>query len=357
MKIIHCSDLHLDSRMEANLSSEQAKERNHEILLTFQRMVQYAKQNDVDIVMIAGDLFDSNRISSSTVDYFFNAIRNAKDIDFLYLKGNHDESKRTKKQEDLPDNLKLFHDEWMYYHYDFLTIAGIEINQENASSLYPSLSLDPNQTNIVMLHGQETTQPGVDMVCLPQLKNKNIDYLALGHIHSYKKEVLDERGSYAYCGCLEGRGFDECGEKGFILLDVNPQHIETTFVPFARRQLHDVEVDITGKETNPEIKAAMEEASAHIKQEDLVKFTLVGEYTLDTRRDFERLKKDFQDRFYFCKIKDNSHLKIEKENYEHDISLKGEFIRKVMASTLSDEEKEEIIVAGIQALSGKEITQ
>ena len=356
MKLIHCSDLHLDSKMEANLSSHQAKERNHEILLTFERMVTYAKQNDVDIVMIAGDLFDTERIAASSVDYFLNEIRNAKDIDFLYLKGNHDESKHAFVGQQIPDNLKLFCDEWTYDQYDFLTIAGIEINDENASSLYSQLTLDPNQTNIVMLHGQETTQPGVDMVCLPQLKNKHIDYLALGHIHSYKKEVLDERGSYAYCGCLEGRGFDECGEKGFIVLDVKPQKIETTFVPFARRQLHDVEVGITGKETITDMKHAMEEASSTISHDDLVKFTLVGEYTFDTQKDLDFLKKAFQDRFYFCKIKDNSHLKIEKENYEHDLSLKGEFIRKVMASTLSEEEKEEIIVAGIQALSGKEIT-
>lgn len=355
MKIIHCSDLHLDSRMEANLSFEKAKERNHEILLTFERLVKYAKQNDVDLVMFAGDLFDTERISASTVDYFLNEIRNAKEIDFLYLKGNHDESKHAFIGEELPDNLKLFNDQWISYNYDFLTITGIEINKDNASALYQELSLNKEETNIVMLHGQEATQPGVDMVCLPQLKNKNIDYLALGHIHSYKKERLDDRGSYAYCGCLEGRGFDECGEKGFILLDVKPHNIQTTFVPFAKRQLHDVEVDITGKETITEIKRAMEVASSSIDHNDLVKFTLVGEYTFDTQKDFEFLKKAFADDFYFSKIKDSSHLKIEKENYENDISLKGEFIRKVMASDLSNHEKEEIICAGIQALSGKEI--
>ena len=357
MKLIHCSDLHLDSRMEANLSSEKAKERNHEILLTFERLVKYAKKEQVDLVLIAGDLFDTERISSTTVDYFLNEIRNASDIDFLYLKGNHDESKHAFIGQQIPDNLKRFNDQWTYYHYDFLTIAGIEINQENASSLYQELDLNKEETNIVMLHGQEATQPGVDMVCLPQLKNKHINYLALGHIHTFKKEKLDEMGEYAYCGCLEGRGFDECGEKGFVLLDVKPQAIQTTFVPFAKRQLHDVTVDITGKETITDIKRAMEIASKNISHDDLVKFTLIGEYTFDTQKDFDFLKKAFVDDFYFCKIKDKSHLKIEKENYEHDISLKGEFIRKVMASTLSDEEKEEIICAGIQALSGKEITR
>ena len=355
MKIIHCSDLHLDSRMETNLSSKKAKERNQEILLTFERLVQYAKNEGVSIIMLAGDLFDTNRISASSVDYFLNEVRNAQDIDFLYLKGNHDESKYAFEAEILPDNLKLFSDAWTSYTYDFLTISGIEMNYDNESSLYDELRLDSKQTNIVMMHGQEATQPGVDMVCLPRLRNKGIDYLALGHIHSYKKDKLDERGSYAYCGCLEGRGFDECGEKGFLLLDVEPQQIKTSFIPFAKRQLHDLHVDITGKEKITEIKQAMEAASAKIDTNDLVKFTLEGEYTFETQKDFDFLLKVFSNQFYFVKIKDMTHLKIEKENYEHDISLKGEFIRNVMASNLSDDEKEEIICAGIQALSAKEI--
>ena len=58
---------------------------------------------------------------------------------------------------------------------------------------------------------------------------------------------------------------------------------------------------------------------------------------------------------FFHKIKDESRLKIEKETYEHDISLKGEFIRLVMASDKTPEEKEQIICCGIRALSGEEV--
>ena len=46
MKIIHCADLHLDSDMTSNLTKEKAKERRTELLVTFQRMITYAKEND-----------------------------------------------------------------------------------------------------------------------------------------------------------------------------------------------------------------------------------------------------------------------------------------------------------------------
>ena len=79
------------------------------------------------------------------------------------------------------------------------------------------------------------------------MKNKNIDYLALGHIHSFEKEPLDKRGVYCYSGTLEGRGFDECGDKGFVLLDVNDNKITSEFVKFAKRTLHELVYDISGK--------------------------------------------------------------------------------------------------------------
>ena len=65
MKIIHCADLHLDSKMTSNLSKEQAKERKMEILRTYSRMIEYAKNNDVKAIIIAGDLFDTRNVSAT----------------------------------------------------------------------------------------------------------------------------------------------------------------------------------------------------------------------------------------------------------------------------------------------------
>ena len=60
MKILHCADLHLDSKMTANLDKEKAKERKGEILRTFERMIRYAEEQEIAVILIAGDLFDTN---------------------------------------------------------------------------------------------------------------------------------------------------------------------------------------------------------------------------------------------------------------------------------------------------------
>lgn len=356
MKIIHCSDLHLDSKMESNLTQEQAVERNYEVFLTFKRLISYAKDNDVKVIMIAGDMFDETRVSSNMIELVKSAVSEAQDIDFLYLQGNHDESSNVLSTLSESDNLKAFSEKWTYYDYGQIRIAGVELNRGNCHSIYDSLSLDKNYTNIVMLHGQESSRTGEDLVCLNKLKGKNINYLALGHLHSYKKDALDLDGEYCYCGCLEGRGFDECGEKGFVLLDVNGKDIETVFVPFAKRTLHEIKTDITGLCTVNEILTAIEKNITDITESDLVKITLWGTYQSDTNKDKDFLKKALSDRFYFLKIKDESKLFIEQGDYKYDRTLKGEFVRTVLASDLSNEDKERIIGCGIAALKGERIS-
>ena len=53
MKFIHCADLHLDSKMNANLEKDKAKERKAELLHTFERMISYARQNEISGILIA----------------------------------------------------------------------------------------------------------------------------------------------------------------------------------------------------------------------------------------------------------------------------------------------------------------
>ena len=348
MKFIHCSDIHLDSKMERNLTAAQARERNAEVCATFARMAAFAAQQDVTAVLMAGDLFDTQRATAQTVGFVLDTIRNAPNVDFLYLRGNHDVSAFAGW--DLPENFKTFGDGWTYHRYGEVVIAGME--QEPA---YDALNLPEDTVNIVTLHGQISTQPGEELIALPLLKRKNIDYLALGHIHSYLTGMLDDRGTWCYCGCLEGRGFDELGAKGFVLVNVENKNVSHEFVPFARRTLEEVAVDITDLVTVSQILAAAEEACEGIPAENLVKVTLTGTYSLETQKDLQFLKKMLEGRFWFLKIKDESRLKIEKESYEHDLSLKGEFIRLVMASNRPEEEKERMILCGIRALSGEEV--
>lgn len=366
MKIIHCADLHLDSKLSSNLTGAKKKERKAELLHTFERMVDYATQNEVDAIIIAGDLFDTRNISVGAQNTVSQAIVDHADIDFYYLKGNHDTDNFLSEQEKIPDNLKLFGDSWTTYTAgmnEIVSIAGVELNSENSGTVYNSLVLDNDKINILVLHGQESiyqVKDKAECINLTELKNKGIDYLALGHIHSYKKENLDRRGVYCYSGCLEGRGFDECGEHGFVLLTIDEakRTLSSEFVPFAHRKLYNVPVDISGCMTTTDIRDRTRDvlAESDIADSSLVKLVLTGNVDVECNKNIELLLKYFEDKFYFIKIYDESKLAVDYSAFRLDESLKGEFVRQVMsASDMDDETKAEVIRYGIQALAGGEI--
>ncbi len=347
MRIIHCADIHLDSKMEANLTKEQAKLRKDELLLTFCAMVEYGASQDVEVIMIAGDLFDGRHISAKTRNIVLDAIKGRPEIDFLYLQGNHDEGDIFFGDNiSLPENLKLFNSDWTSYQYGNVIISGVELCRENHLNIYNTLILDQNHINIVLMHGQESNYHGKDqaeIINIRELANKNIDYLALGHLHN------------CYSGCLEGRGFDECGEKGFVMLDVTMDDIQPHFIPFAKRSFYEVPVDLTGLYQSYEIEAAISTQLSLIPKESLVKVILMGNVEVETMKDVDYLTKKFAEDFFFLKIYDKTRLDIHIEDYQNDISLKGEFIRMVLSERMPEEKKNAIIMNGIRALSGEEL--
>ena len=78
------------------------------------------------------------------------------------------------------------------------------------------------------------------------IAKSNLDYLALGHIHTFSGVKKAGRTFYAYPGCIEGRGFDETGEKGFIAGTVYKGKCDLRFVPAGGRQYHIERIDLTG---------------------------------------------------------------------------------------------------------------
>ena len=366
LKIIHCADIHADSKMGTHFTKEQASNLREEIIDTFENMVLFAKNNDVKVIIIAGDLFDTKETRQKKIKQRIGyIISQAPQIDFLYLRGNHDEDV-VFMPENL-SNLKRFEkNKWSKYSYkatdsDFtVDIYGTEFSSKIPVSIYENLAVDTNHVNIVTLHGQvsdyNTQKNDAPVINLPKFKNKNIDYIALGHIHSFKYEKLDSRGSWCYSGCLEGRGFDECGDKGFVLIDINEnsKSLSVNFCPAAKRKIHEIDIELKDFMTFDEILASITEKLMDIPYHHIVQVCLRGEISEDTEIETESYESILKSRFFFIRIKDFTETKIDYEKYENDVSLKGEFIRLVKKDeNLSDEEKSKIIITGIKALAGR----
>lgn len=361
MRIIHCADVHLGSSLTSNYDSFAAKERQGELFTTFTRMLEYAENNHVEAVIIAGDLFDKDSGIKKIKTNVLKAVASHPDAKVFYLKGNHDNKADT---EEVPENMKLFNEDWTSYDLgDKVTITGTELSRSNSGIIYNTLNLDRDRFNIVVLHGQQSqydAKNDAEVINIRSLRNKGIDYLALGHIHTYSCQELDNRGWYCYSGCLEGRGFDEPGKHGFVLLDINENTMtfERTFVPFSKREIFHEEIDVGDAASSFEIAEKIKKRIRElgIGNKDIAEFVMTGDVSLDAEIDENLITQQAKDLVYYLKIKNKTRIKIDYAQYQYDESLKGEFVRLVQSDgSLSEDIKAEIIKMGIDVLAGKEI--
>ena len=339
MKLIHCSDIHLDAVMSGLKDSNKAEERRNEILLTFVRMVRYAAKNNVKAILIVGDLFDSIRINPTTLDIVEKCIIGNPSIDFYYTAGNHEKEAFLAAIEDLPRNLKTFEDTKTYRYDEGITISSVSDPSE--------LDLLPSDFNIVLYHG--TIRPNA-------WAHRNIDYLALGHFHELREGSLGSRGRFCYSGCLEGRGFDECGEKGFVRLNIENGILEPVFMQASKRTIHEIRIDVSEAEGTGDADLLISEEirTNGIPSDDLIKIVLTGVAKNEINTGF--LSKKYEEDFYAVHIVDDtSAADMADSDAEFDISLKGEFIRLVMDKDWTEDEKKAVIEMGTAALGGKSI--
>lgn len=363
MRLIHCADLHIDSNLRTYLTEEEGNARKNEILNNFPRLIQYATQNNINKILIAGDLFDSDSVSRHAENVVYNAILSNPKIMFYYVPGNHDANNFLAKKKDLPKNIVVFDENLRGISLNdagTIVLYSLKLTEKNYKSFYDELNFDETKFNILMLHGEDKALGSASFAeCIDfgKLKNKGIDYLALGHIHKRITMPLDERGMIVYPGCLEGRGFDECGEHGFYIADINEEILNAayTFVPFAARQMIEINADITGANGTTDIAERIESVlnETEIDPNDFLKIVLCGKTDVFVDKNLDYILACFKETAKVVKIVDKTSSYVDYDSYKNDMSLKGEYIRLVQNADLSDTDKACIIKMGIDALMGE----
>ena len=387
VRLIHTADLHLDSAFSSRFSKEEAEERRRNLLIAWNKLLQYGIERKVQAILISGDLFDSPVVSRSTMEIFLSSIRKNPEISFFYLRGNHDTKNTFRFRDDLPKNLFLFSKEGKKYRLkEKLVLLGqefygteslLELPEEpeelvEEELLSPSSAKDAVQSiwnlkeedcNILMLHGA-LREGGSEVqneqgISLKQLSRYPIHYLALGHIHK-REEGKYGSLNYIYPGCLQGRGFDEEGEKGFYYVEIEEEtkEIKAEFVPLKEGAFRIIPLFLSEEDgtldAEEKIRESLKKEGAEAK--DSVRIILKGEKRAEEERNLRYLEKQLEEEYAYIEIKEETKLKLRKEEFIHEKGLKGEFLRMVSESeSLSEEEKEKLMILGIGLLQGEEL--
>lgn len=271
MKFIHAADIHLDSPLTGLSAYADAPV---EMLRTatrdaFTNLVTEAIEQQIDFMVIAGDLYDGTWKDHNTGIYFCSQMGRLKraDIPVYLLFGNHDaESEMTKKLQ-LPDNVFTFDTRkpstFLLEHLK-VALHGRSFRDkettENLATGYPTPM--PGMFNIGVLHTAlegNSVHANYAPCSLDELHAKGYSYWALGHVHDY--QMWQGASTVVFPGNLQGRHIRETGPRGAVIVTVDEsgiQKVDRLFVDVLR--WHGLEVNVAQCNVLSEVVATIGKA-------------------------------------------------------------------------------------------------
>lgn len=326
LKLIHAADLHLDSPF-AGLPPEQATLRRQEQRGLLDRLADLANEEKADLVLLAGDLLDSARVYRETVDALAQTLGRIRARVFI-APGNHDPYNAASPYAlpIWPDNVHIFtspQPERVDIPELACTVYGAAFTaQQMPDPVLECFSATGDGSKLMVLHGN-TQGRDYAPISPADIAASGLDYLALGHIH--QTSGLQKTGDtfWAYPGCPEGRGFDELGDKGVLVLNVEQGRVSARFQPLHLRRYQILEVDLTGC-CDP--LRAVESALPAATDRDIYRILLAGEFAMEGDT-LSRLEQALAPRFHALELRDRTRTPRDLWARSQEDTLTGLFLR------------------------------
>jgi len=281
VKIFHIADAHLDAPF-TTLASKEASLARRSLRSAFAAALLAAKNRGVQLFLIAGDLFDSTYVTPDTKEFLCEKFKEYRDIRFFISAGNHDPYNESSPYKTIPfsDNVHVF-DSKSAVRIEELGVAvyGAPFTsaEERESPLKGLPPLDKSLINILVCHGDVgASDSPYGPVSTSEIGDSGFDYIAFGHVHKGTGVLCQKGVHYAYSGCIEGRGFDEAGDKGALVGSVGKGVAELGFYPLARRKYAVEKVDLSGVEERAEAMAAIKNAMRPYGGDTHLRLVLTG---------------------------------------------------------------------------------
>ena len=372
IKILHCADLHLDSPMTV-LDTAKSEVRRNELRAAFTSLTLLARNNNVDLLLIAGDLFDDEFVSKDTMAIILREFAAMSDCRIVIAPGNHDPftGNGYYRRADFPDNVYIF-DTPELSCFDFpeinTAVYGYAFTGRHMERcpIDGKTVADPSRINLLVAHG-DLDAPSSDYcpISSDALARCGFDYAALGHRHTYEGTQKVGECYVAYSGCIEGRGFDECGEKGAIMAVADKAgelRFASKFVKLCKREYVTDDLDISGAASNADALEKISEyiESRHYGDEIALRLRLTGNVKGDFKLSVRFLADQFPKIFIF-EIEDATRPVLDAQKLRNDPTLKGAFYRSLepLLTSEDEDERERASLAlryGLAALAGNDFS-
>jgi len=318
IKIFHFADTHLGFSAYRKLDHDGVNQREKDVYNAFTTIVDYIIKSKPDLVIHAGDLFDSVRPTNRAISVALEQLLRLSKarIPTIVLSGNHE----TPKLRETGHIFQLFdHLEYIYpvysdkeetHYFDVngktVVVHAIPHCREQKNFLNALRRVAPDNSadyNILTTHGavqsvQEFRMNEFNEYLIPlSTLLKGFDYVALGHYH--KHVVIRE--NIVYSGSVEKLSFLEAGDqKGAAEVSFTPLY-SISFLPFPTRTMVDLEPINCGSLSLDEIIERIKKISAETESKDaIVRLSLLNIDTATYRTlDISFIKSLFSQSFHF----------------------------------------------------------
>lgn len=261
VKFIHAADLHLDTPFSGleQTSKELAENLREAPFVSLAKMIDLALAEAVDFVLFSGDVYNTERVNIKSQSLFIEQLKRLETagIDVFLIRGNHDyitdEAKTLSLP--LPKNVHTYTAEVDTHIFETsekerVAVTGFSYDSQwifdRKIKEYPKKRQDVD-LHIGMLHGSlegvQTKEGNYAPFSVNELRAKNYDYWALGHIHQYQE--ISKNPPVYYSGNIQGLHKNETGEKGCLLVEWTPREQQIQFVPTAPMVWETLTIDIS----------------------------------------------------------------------------------------------------------------
>jgi exonuclease SbcD len=375
IRFIHTSDVHLDTSFSGSGFPSRLGDRKREAVRgTFRRILEDARTRGVQLVLIAGDLFEHERVKPDTIEFLKQQFEDLGNIRIFISPGNHDPFIQGSpyREEAWPANVHIFSEE--SFRSIELPDIGVRVvgfgftHSHVEKSPFVTLPAYPEDLfNIVLVHASDVTRVPSGKsrhgpFTIEELAGKNANYCALGHYHQQRAVGNPADGTQVwYSGIPEGRGWDEEGPCGYLLGEINGRRAEVHPLSCSQYPFRTLVLDCDGFSSREQIlDAILQQRGSAYDAGTILRIRLQG--MLDARLDlsFDELEERLTGEALHIAWLDETQTSVDFNAMARERTLRGRFVRLLnerIASGSAEEQPmlERARLYGVQALLGREV--
>jgi len=330
------------------MSAELAMQRGEEQKETFSKIIEFAES--VDIMLVAGDLFNSKFVSPDTIAFLTKKFAEIPDVAVFIAAGNHDYLTASchYKTVDFGKNVYIFSEKFEKIELPKFGTAVFGVSQSqphHSETLVRELDINKSLTNIMLVHGDVVGDGGTSEfhpISRSFIENSGMNYVALGHVHAHCG--INRAGAvvWSYSGIPEGRGFDELGGKGVIVGTVTNSGVDLEFVKCNKRSYHTIDTEMPNDVLDSDARARfLLDTVLNIgTSDDFYKISVVGEIPPKYPLNLDAIVNKLNQTLHYVKISDDTFFEYDYDELTKETGVRGLFVKNMREKIFNSDGEE-----------------